>query len=148
LAAHPDVVTVWLAVNDLKDGVPLASYERQLDRLVGALTATGAVVAVGNLPDLSALPVAQTALGQFGPSGRAMVHAEIARWNAEIARVVRKHGAVLVDLHAGWKEVRAHPEYLSADGFHPSSEGYRVLAQLWRGRLEAAGAFSRLRAGE
>src|SRR5262249_7245862 len=34
---QPSVVTVWLAVNDLADGVPLASYRADLDTLLGTL---------------------------------------------------------------------------------------------------------------
>jgi lysophospholipase L1-like esterase len=37
---------------------------------------------------------------------------------------------MLVDLYSGWAELAAHPDYISADGFHPSSAGYRRLADL------------------
>jgi lysophospholipase L1-like esterase len=36
-----------------------------------------------------------------------------------------------VDLHSRWQDVAQHPEYLSADGFHPSSEGYQALADVF-----------------
>ena len=42
-----------------------------------------------------------------------------------------EHGATLVDLYARWQEVALHPEFLSADGFHPSSEGYQALADVF-----------------
>lgn len=138
LAAKPSVVTVWLAVNDLKGGVSLASYERDLDTLLGKLRGTGAVVAVGNIPDLSQLDVPEEALRAYGVSGRAALRAETARWNAAISRVARRHGAILVDIHARWKELKAHPEYIGADGFHPSSQGYARLATLWQEYLRAA----------
>ena len=31
LDAHPDLVTIWLAVNDLASNVPIASYSNDLD---------------------------------------------------------------------------------------------------------------------
>lgn len=139
LHAKPRVVTVWLAVNDLKGGVPLANYERDLDTLLRELRATGALVAVGNVPDLSLLGFPDEVLREYGVRDRAELRAEIDRWNAAIARAVRRHGALLVDLHAPWRELQAHPEYISADGFHPSTEGYARLAAYWHDRLLAAG---------
>ncbi|MBA2449694.1 MAG: SGNH/GDSL hydrolase family protein, partial [Chloroflexi bacterium] len=53
------------------------------------------------------------------------------RWNQTIAEVVARHGAELVDLHADWRELAEHPEYVGRDGFHPSSEGYRRLADVF-----------------
>jgi lysophospholipase L1-like esterase len=53
--AQPDVVTVWLAVNDLNGRVPLDNYAADLETLLGKLQATHARVLVGNVPDLSAL---------------------------------------------------------------------------------------------
>src|SRR5262252_5924787 len=48
LDAQPDVVTVWLAVNDLNARVPLEQYAADLDTLLGELDATHARVLVGN----------------------------------------------------------------------------------------------------
>jgi lysophospholipase L1-like esterase len=36
-----------------------------------------------------------------------------------------------VDLYAHWREVAEHPEYVAADGFHPSAEGYARLAEIF-----------------
>jgi lysophospholipase L1-like esterase len=119
--AHPDVVTVWLAVNDLNAHVPLESYAADLDTLLGELEATQARVLVGNVPDLRGL----AAYRGIDP---APLVAEVDQWNAVIADGVERHGATLVDLHAHWREVLDHPEYLSADGFHPSTAGYQALA--------------------
>jgi lysophospholipase L1-like esterase len=117
----PDLVTVWLAVNDYGARVPLERYAADLDTVLGELRSkTSAVVLVGNVPDLSALPAA----GRFDL-------AEIDRWNAAIDEIVRQHAATLVDLHATWREVAEHPEYISSDGFHPSTTGYRRLADVF-----------------
>jgi lysophospholipase L1-like esterase len=140
LAARPDLVTVWLAVNDLNARVPLDSYTADLDRLLGALSDTGATVLVGNLPDVALLPAYRSA-------DQAQIRGEVSRWNAAIAASAGRHGAVLVDLYGGWSELAGRPELISADGFHPSAAGYDRLADLfWRslqadGRLiEAGGA--------
>src|SRR5438552_9269534 len=55
LDAQPDVVTVWLAVNDLNARVPLDQYAAQLDTLLTQLDGTRARVLVGNVPDLGRL---------------------------------------------------------------------------------------------
>src|SRR5438132_474010 len=55
LDAQPDVVTVWLAVNDLNARVPLDHYAADLDTLLGQLETTHARVLVGNVPDLGGL---------------------------------------------------------------------------------------------
>src|SRR5205085_9577223 len=47
LDAQPDIVTVWLAVNDLNARVPLEQYAVDLDNLLGQLEPTHARVVVG-----------------------------------------------------------------------------------------------------
>ena len=138
LSAEPDVVTVWLAVNDFKNGVPLASYQRDLDILLGRLRETGALVLVGNIPDLTQLPIPDQALRAYGFPDRAAIRSGIQQWNGAIERIAREHDAVLVDLYSQWRELAAHPEYIGADGFHPSTQGYARLSELWEARLRTA----------
>ncbi len=128
LDAQPDVITVWLAVNDLNARVPLEQYGADLDNLLGQLEATHARVLVGNVPDLSALAA-------YRGMDPAPLNAEVEAWNAVIADTVARHGATVVDLHARWQEINQHPEYLSADGFHPSSDGYQALADAFANSL-------------
>jgi len=121
LDSDPDLVTVWLAVNDFVARVPLDQYAPDLDRLLGALRdGTRATVLVGNIPDLGTLPSAS----RFDLR-------DLDQWNAAIDETTRRHGATLVDLRATWREVAQHPEYISSDGFHPSTIGYRRLADLF-----------------
>ena len=57
LAAQPDVVTVWLAVNDLTHLVPVSAYEQQLRTLVHQLRRDGrTTVLVGNMPPVDRMP--------------------------------------------------------------------------------------------
>jgi lysophospholipase L1-like esterase len=37
----------------------------------------------------------------------------------------------LVDLHLNGVQISQHPEWLSADGFHPNAQGYAVIAKLF-----------------
>jgi acyl-CoA thioesterase-1 len=140
LAAQPDLATVWLAVNDFNARVPLERYAANLDYLLAALKPTGAKVLVGNLPDLAQL-------GIYQGIDPAQVRSQVSAWNAVIAVTAQRHGAVLVDLHSSWRELAEHPEYVSADGFHPSSDGYARLAYLFREALEASGGLDMANGG-
>jgi lysophospholipase L1-like esterase len=135
LDTQPDVVTVWLAVNDLNARVPLDRYTADLDTLLRQLSTTRALVLVGNVPDLGRLAA-------YRGVDAAPLSAEVDRWNAAIAAVVARHGATLVDLYATWREVTEHPEYVSADGFHPSADGYQRLAEVFAEYADRAGSQS------
>lgn len=131
IAARPEVVTIWLAVNDFNYMAPLGQYSNDLDLALRDLRETGAKVYVGNLPDLSLLPWVPKVW-------RPAMQEEVMRWNAEIERVARARGAEVVDLFAERLELADHPEYLSIDGFHPSSKGYSRIADLfWKAMSES-----------
>jgi len=144
LAAEPDVVTVWLAVNDLLTGVPVATYQQRLARLVHELRRGGrTAVLVGNVPQLWRLPAYRACLpGERGEASGvscvlpfvpsvAEVRAEVGRFNRVIRTVVRREGARLVDLSG----VPFGARLTSADGFHPSTAGHRRIAAAFAARL-------------
>jgi lysophospholipase L1-like esterase len=144
LAVRPDLVTVWLNVNDLLVGVPAAQYESRLGQLVHALRRGGHTrVLVANTPwldrleaYLACLPDAPLTAAPCGlPGGSvpppAEVNALVDSYNDAIARVVAREGADLVDLHAAGEVPLLHPEYISSDGFHPSEKGHVAVAQLF-----------------
>jgi lysophospholipase L1-like esterase len=134
LAAQPDVITVFLGVNDLDAGVALATFGAQMQTLLTTLTAeTSARVFVGNLPDLSLLP-------HFATYDLSQLRAEVHAWNAAIATAAHSAGAVVVDLFDGWGELAKHPDYISGDGFHPSSLGAVRLAEVFAAAIRADGA--------
>jgi lysophospholipase L1-like esterase len=144
VAVHPTLVTVWLNVNDLIQGVSPQVYGTQLQQLVHALRGNGQTrVLVANTPDLGQLPAYQACLPD-APAGGAVcripagllpapdrVAAAIDGYNAVIAQVVREQGATLVDLHAHDAHMAQHPEWLSSDGFHPNGLGYAAVARVF-----------------
>jgi lysophospholipase L1-like esterase len=146
LAAEPDLVTVWLAVNDVVALVPVATYERQLGLLVAALRRDGAAeVLVGNVPDLWRLPAYRACVPGSGVTDVPCllpfvpdpleVRGLVEEYNAAIERVVAAEGARLVDLsgRGGLNRLTAR------DGFHPSTAGHRAVAEAFERALTADG---------
>jgi len=134
IAFRPTLITLWLSVNDLTHGVPLPRYRESLRAVLGRLTReTNAQVALLNVPDLSALP--------RGAAARSQLAALTAAWNETLASAAAEFpGRVLiVDLAAASRELSAHAEWLSADGFHPSATGYQKLAEVTEAALRKAG---------
>jgi lysophospholipase L1-like esterase len=141
---HPKLVTVWLNVNDITHGVPLDTYRSQLTQLLLALRDGGrTTVLVANTPPLDRLP-RLLECQPYAPSDHGCDHTrrlplpEVVRvvdeFNDAIASVVSATGSVLVDLHA-WGESARSPadirRFVGSDGFHPSSAGYRSIADVF-----------------
>jgi lysophospholipase L1-like esterase len=128
--ATPDIVTVFLGVNDLDAGVSLPTYIANLrSLLVGLSTQTTAQIFVGNLPDLTLLPY-------FAHKGNiGALRAQVAHWNDAIATLCKQQHAVLVDLFSTWGQLADHPEYIASDGFHPSTAGAAQLAGLFEAAI-------------
>lgn len=151
LAIHPNVATVWLNVNDLIDGVPVATYTAELRQLVHALRQSGKTrVLVANVPDLRLLPAYRACLPNAPANGPTcpipanllptdqQVGAMIDAYNAAIAQVVHDKGATLVDLFTGDAVIVQHPDWISSDGFHPNGAGYLVIARAFESAYRKA----------
>jgi acyl-CoA thioesterase-1 len=125
--AQPDIVTLWNSVNDATQGVPLPAYREELEKALTKLTEeTTARVVVLNLPDITVL------MDGVPEEQRAPVRGGIVQWNKAIAEIAGSYGdrVTLVDLFPASDEVLDHPEYISSDNFHPSTVGYKRLADL------------------
>jgi lysophospholipase L1-like esterase len=134
LDAHPQLVTIWLAVNDLVDNIPTTSYAHDLDQVITRLQAGAphAVIIMANVPDLTVLPRFQSV--DPGP-----LQAKILAYNNAIASIAARHHVLLVDLYEVYHLLVLHPEYISGDGFHPSTQGYAQLANLFYQQLQRNG---------
>lgn len=130
LAAEPDIVTVWLNVNDLRALVPVETYEKRLGDLVRQLRRGGrTTVLVADTPDIDQLP-AVTRLGALAPAS--LLESAVDRYNAAIDRVVRREGAVRVDLNGPSERAERDgtlASLVSSDGFHPNAAGYARVAE-------------------
>ena len=131
IEAKPNLITIWLVVNDILGSVPLTTYRTDLDALLTRLKSeTSAEIAVGNVPDS---PDNSGYLGLPATQRRTVANL----WNAAIGEIVARHQVTLIDLWTTWP-VREHPEYIGPDGLHPTVLGYRILAETVRQSLRDA----------
>ena len=84
-------------------------------------------IALANIPDLTLLP----RFRNLDQDTIQSLQSQVTAYNTSIADVVQRHHVVLVDLYKQWSLISNHPEYISSDGFHPSTAGYAQLAEIF-----------------
>jgi acyl-CoA thioesterase I len=134
IAQRPTLVSVWLAVNDLNATIEPASFAESLGQIVdGLVQKTGATIFVGDVPDLRAVPV-------YAGADKARLFAGIQAYNDAITAIAaRTPGRVkVVDLFTG-SAALVSTGTVSADGFHPSDEGYQLIADRFASAMRANG---------
>ena len=134
VAQKPTVVSIWLAVNDMNATIQPASYQDALAAIVDGLVArTDAKIFVGNVPDVRGVPA-------YKDADKNALFAQISAYNDAIAQIVKvSPGRVfLVDLFTGSAPL-VSTITVSGDGFHPSDEGYKLIADRFAAAMRAAG---------
>jgi acyl-CoA thioesterase-1 len=123
----PNLVTLGIGINDIGHGVSLQQFSKNFEEIVAQLkNNTKATIIVTNLPDISSAPRIPLAM-------RSEYHQRIVDFNREIAEITAANGLIVFDVYTvTHEELPSHPEYFSADGFHPSDQGYELWAtQMW-----------------
>ena len=160
LSLHPNVVTVWVGLSDVEEGVSAGAYGARLEQILAELRATHALVLVANVEPITLAPVYRSCLGQpastfnprndrcfvdqFFPSGSlppvAQASAATAAYNLQVASVVRSTGATLVDISSAMSGTTAgHAGQLfSPDDFDLSTTGHELAARLFGEAWRAA----------
>ena len=134
IAQKPTVVSMWLAVNDMNATIQPVSYGEALAAIVDALVArTEAKIFVGNVPDVRGVPA-------YKDVDKNVLLQQITAYNDVIAQVVKSApGRVfLVDLFTG-SAALVSTITVSGDGFHPSDEGYKLIADRFAAAMRTAG---------
>jgi lysophospholipase L1-like esterase len=127
LALKPDVVTVFIGANDLLDYSGPQAYADLLRSYVGAIKATGAKVVVAtNLPQTN---VNVDYASRFNRS------------RAELATILRSAPWVdgVIDFAADpvmGSDAAAGDKALFGDGVHPTDEGQKKLAAIYKPRVD------------
>lgn len=121
---QPTLVTLGIGINDAQQLTP-EQYARNYEEILTRLRAgTNASLVVTNIPDISCAPVVPTPM-------REEVRRLIIVFNRLIKAAAERRHLLLVDAYEQSREIiPAHPEFFSADGFHPSDEGYEYWAQM------------------
>ncbi|MEU4842544.1 SGNH/GDSL hydrolase family protein [Nocardia testacea] len=119
----PDAAVVLVGANDVTKKHSIGRSAERLGAAVSRLHGAGSVVVVGTCPDLGSVTAIPEPL-------RSVVHrwsVRLARAQTEATRAAGGRTVAMGDLLG--KDFRAAPEQLfSADGFHPSAEGYALAA--------------------
>ena len=130
----PDLVTIWLAVNDFNAQVAPQDLGAALSTMIDQLVAkTPARIFVGNVPDLRAVPA-------YAGIDQAALLAHVEAYNSAIAAVAARHAdrVVVVDLFTGSAAIMTQVT-VSADGFHPSDAGYELIAERFAAAMRRSG---------
>ena len=134
MSLKPQLVTVWLAVNDLNASVTAADYGTALRSVVEPIVrGTEARIFVGSVPDLRTVPA-------YASQDQAGLLARINAYNAAITALaaVYKDRIVVVDLFTGSAALTSTIT-VSADGFHPSDDGYKLIADRFLAAIAKSG---------
>jgi len=139
LGIRPDLAVILVGTNDATHLVRPGEAAASLATAVRRLRDGGTSVIVGTCPDLGAMRAVAPPLRQLGGwYGRRMARAQ--------AAAARAAGASVVDLAAQVGPVfRADRGMFCHDGFHPSADGYRVLAYALFPELASAANLSTIK---
>ena len=124
LRLRPDLITVGIGINDLGLQLPEDSFALNLEEIVVALRKLAAPIAIANLPDVALSPT----VARLVP--RRLYEKRIEIFNEHVTATAARHSLALVDLYGLSRDLLpGRPELWSADGFHPSAEGYEQWAR-------------------
>jgi lysophospholipase L1-like esterase len=127
-----DLAVVVVGANDLARFVPPADAARRLASAVAGLQAAGTDVVVVPAPDMSVVPFVP-------PAFRSVVQAACSVLQRQQEEVARAAGVAFADIGPDvGAAFAADPALFSADRFHPSSAGYRRIAEALAPHVVAA----------
>jgi acyl-CoA thioesterase I len=125
--ADPHLVTLGIGINDIGHGISLEQFSKNYEEILSRLKSdTKAAIVVTNLPDISSAP-------RIPQSLREEYHRQIVTFNQKLLEIATRHQVSVFDVYSvTHAQLASHPEFFSADGFHPSDEGYEFWAEeMW-----------------
>ncbi len=114
----PDVFLVSVGANDVIKGVPIGRFETNLDRLIGKLASTGAVVVQSGVGIMGTIP-------RLHPPLSHLMSRRARRFDRIHWKVASNHGTSVVDQRSDDARVwRSDRSLWAADLFHVSASGH------------------------
>lgn len=127
VSVKPNLITLGIGINDIGHGVSLERFSQNYDQILSTLRSkTSATIVVTNIPEISSAPRIPQAM-------RSEYRQLIVQYNQKLEEVASRHGITVFDVYTiTHEQLPGHPEYFSADGFHPSDQGYELWAEtMW-----------------
>jgi acyl-CoA thioesterase-1 len=127
ISSKPQLITIGIGTNDVGHNVSVQrfaeNYKTMLERLKSE---TQAVIVISNIPDVSSSP-------RIPASSRYEYQQMVKEFNRRIDQLADAYGIAVFDVYTiTHEELPKHPEYFSADQFHPSDAGYQLWAdEMW-----------------
>lgn len=121
----PDMVTIFIGINDVHNFVPLDQFRANLMSSINALRqTTKAKIYLINLPYIGASDLILPPYDLF-------FKIKIKQYNKAIAEVAEATGAKLINIETGSaQQLGLSSDNYSIDRFHPSDKGYQLWANL------------------
>lgn len=125
IAAKPDIVTLFIGVNDTHKLVQSPDFKEKYDNILYRLTTeTKAKIYVINLPYLGGPTV-------LLPPYNFYFDAKTKARNKDIKQLADKYGAEYIDLYgATATQFKKSGPYYAKDLYHPSAAGYKIWADI------------------
>jgi len=139
--AKPNLITVGVGINDIGHDFTLDRFSRNYEVILSTLRVkTTAQIVVTNIPEISSAPRIPLAM-------RNQYQQRIVQYNQKLEEVASRYGVIVFDVYTITRQqLPDHPEYFSADGFHPSDQGYELWADsMWPTVARVVGAAANLR---
>lgn len=115
---RPHLVTLSVGPNDLRRGFTPQDFARRVEVILERLhRETEATVVVNRLPEMEFCP-------RFSKAERSLVGAMTRYYNHALQHVVDGFGIELIDIGVADRPEAERHRFFSADGYHPSDEGY------------------------
>jgi acyl-CoA thioesterase-1 len=126
LADDVNLVTLGIGINDIGHGFTVDQFAKNYEEILGKLKNSRATIVVTNIPDISSAPRIPGII-------RDEYQQLIIEFNRRLEEIAARHGVIVFDVYTITREVLpTNPQFFSADGFHPSDEGYEFWAEkMW-----------------
>lgn len=127
---HPDFVTLSIGVNDMHNRVPDISFRQTLSSIVDSLFGITKHINILTIPYIGDKSI-------FLPPYRQYFDWQTNHYNSLLHNALVGRDVTIIDLYGLTRErAFSDPNYYSADGFHPSDDGYNFWSTILYDHLD------------